>query len=81
MTKQIVCCDCGKFFQFTDKQQKEYEEKSFCEPRRCKNCKNLMKELRNSPYFGIEEVMRNNVSLRKRRQRVHYPPHIVGGFR
>ncbi|MGN1051069.1 MAG: zinc-ribbon domain containing protein [Acutalibacteraceae bacterium] len=36
---------------------------------------------REDPYYGIYEAMENYTPLKKRKQRVYYAPHIVGGFR
>lgn len=81
MTKQIICKDCGCKFPFSEKQQRAYMESGFVEPKRCPAYREEMKQKRQSPYFGWEEAMANRVVLPKRRTRVHYSPHIVGGFR
>lgn len=81
MTKQITCRDCGMVFEFTENQQKDYEQKGYRAPIRCKTCRKEMREKRQDPYWGIEEVMFNYVPTKRRRHRVHYCPHTVLGFR
>ncbi len=81
MTREIICKDCGCKFPFSENQQSAYTANGFCEPKRCPICREEMKRKRASPYYGLEEVMANWVALPRRRNRVHYKPHIVGGFR
>ncbi len=81
MTRQITCKDCGDKFPFSENQQRAYEASGFAEPKRCPMCREETKERRKSPYWGLEEVMKNRMDLPKRKTRVHYKPHIVGGFR
>lgn len=47
--KTLVCKDCGKEFIFTEGEQEFYREKGFTnEPVRCKDCRKLNKQKRNS---------------------------------
>ena len=39
-TIKIQCKDCGEVFDFTENEQKFYEEKGFVPPKRCKACRN-----------------------------------------
>lgn len=41
---KIKCQDCGEEFNFSEKDQKFYEEKGFKPPKRCKFCRNARKE-------------------------------------
>ena len=43
MDKKIKCQDCGEVFDFTEKEQKFYEEKGFFPPKRCKSCRDERK--------------------------------------
>jgi NAD-dependent SIR2 family protein deacetylase len=43
--KTIKCQDCGKEFVFTEKDQKFYAEHNFVEPKRCKTCRDLRKNM------------------------------------
>ena len=45
--KYIVCKDCGTKFLFTASSQKHFEEKGWCEPKRCKCCR----DYRNTRYL------------------------------
>lgn len=42
--KKIVCKDCGKEFDFTEAEQKFYQERGLSEPKRCKACRDLKKQ-------------------------------------
>lgn len=44
MNKRIKCQDCGEEFNFSENDQKFYEEKGFQPPKRCKFCRNARKE-------------------------------------
>ena len=66
MTTQITCKRCGGTFTRTERQT-EY----------CSGCRKEKAD----PYDGWQEAMVNRMPCKKPRQRVHYPPHIVGGFR
>lgn len=44
MDKKIKCQDCGEEFNFSERDQKFYEEKGFQPPKRCKTCRNIRKE-------------------------------------
>lgn len=41
---KINCIDCGKPFNFSERDQKYYEEKGFKPPKRCKFCRSAKKE-------------------------------------
>ena len=41
---KIKCQDCGEEFNFSEKDQKIYEEKGFKPPKRCKTCRNIRKD-------------------------------------
>ena len=43
MDKKIKCQDCGEEFNFSERDQKFYQEKDFNPPKRCKNCRNIRK--------------------------------------
>ena len=43
-TKTIVCQDCGKKFEFSEREQEFYKEKGFSEPKRCKDCREKRKQ-------------------------------------
>lgn len=42
----IKCKDCGEVFEFTDNEQKFYEEMGYDIPKRCKACRVKRKEQR-----------------------------------
>lgn len=44
MDKVIKCQDCGEDFNFTEKDQKFYQEKGFEPPKRCHFCRKARKE-------------------------------------
>ena len=44
MDKLIKCKDCGKTFEFTEREQEFYKEHNFIAPKRCKNCRKIRKE-------------------------------------
>lgn len=44
MDKKIKCQDCGEEFNFSEKDQRFYEEKGFKSPKRCKTCRNIKKD-------------------------------------
>ncbi len=46
MDKTIKCQDCGEEFNFSEKEQKFYEEKGFLEPKRCRFCRQAKKDKR-----------------------------------
>ena len=37
--KQILCRDCGRIFSFTAEKQKQFSERGWNPPKRCKKCK------------------------------------------
>ena len=45
MSNQVIKCkDCGKDFDFTEKDQEFYKEKGFLPPKRCRSCRKARKE-------------------------------------
>lgn len=42
--KTIVCCDCGREFEFTAGEQRFFQENNYNEPRRCRGCRRIKKE-------------------------------------
>ena len=36
----IICCECGKSFQFRGGEQRFYEKHHLCKPKRCPTCRN-----------------------------------------
>lgn len=44
--KKIKCQDCGEEFNFSESEQKFYEEKKFQPPKRCKICRQTRKDRR-----------------------------------
>lgn len=81
MKKQIICKRCGCLFALTEKQIKSYDRKGYEIPKHCSCCRKKNREEREDPYYGLHEAMINYTPCKKRRQRVHYSPYIVGGFR
>ncbi len=51
--KKLVCQDCEKEFDFTEREQEFYAEKGFQEPKRCPECRNARKQQKNqrSPRY------------------------------
>ena len=39
----IQCSDCGQLFEFTAQERKEYEQKGYSDPKRCKPCRKSRK--------------------------------------
>lgn len=55
MDIKIVCCDCGKEFVFSSREQKFYIKKGFSLPKRCKKCRenNFLKPgLKQTSYYN-----------------------------
>ncbi|MFA6325414.1 MAG: zinc-ribbon domain containing protein [Candidatus Paceibacterota bacterium] len=44
MGQTLTCVDCGEDFEFTDGEEKFYEEKGFASPKRCRKCRNKKKQ-------------------------------------
>ena len=44
MDRKIKCQDCGEEFNFSERDQKFYQEKGFEPPKRCKNCRAIRKD-------------------------------------
>lgn len=81
MSKKSTCRDCGYPFELTKSELLFYHRCFGNEPKRCKKCRQIQKEIRADTYYGIDEAFTNYVPTRPRRNRVHYAPHLVGGFR
>lgn len=81
MKKQILCKSCGCIFTLTKNQIRFYEEKGWQIPKNCVFCRKINRQERSDPYYGLEEAVANYIPLKRRRQRVHYKPYIVGGMR
>lgn len=81
MEQQVFCKLCGSAFTLTEKQLQYYADKGLNTPTHCNSCIELKKQEKEDPYYGLYEAMANYMPLKKRRQRVHYRPHIVLGFR
>ncbi|MGN0171752.1 MAG: zinc-ribbon domain containing protein [Acutalibacteraceae bacterium] len=81
MEKQVVCKSCGSPFTLTENQIAFYEGRGWPIPKHCKPCIENNRKERADRYYGLDEAMTNYTPCKKRRQRVHYKPHIVGGFR
>lgn len=55
--KDLVCKDCGVTFIFTVGEQEFYAEKGFeNEPQRCRECRNIRKQNRNSQEGRSREM-------------------------
>lgn len=55
--KDLVCKDCGVTFIFTVGEQEFYAEKGFeNEPQRCRECRNIRKQNRNSQEGRAREM-------------------------
>ena len=50
--KTLTCSDCGREFEFTEREQAFYAEKGFSEPRRCPSCRASRKAARQSEGGG-----------------------------
>ena len=81
MTKMIICKDCFVLFSFSQKQHEYFQKQGWDDPIRCPCCRDRQKKRRQDPYDGWETTMGNTLHVRKGHRRVHYPPHVVGGFR
>ena len=81
MTTKVICKTCGRTFELTEKQIDFYNMRGWSTPKHCITCRDEAREDRQSPYYGWQEVMANYMPCKQRRQRVHYKPHLVGGFR
>jgi len=46
--QELACTICGEGFQFTEEEQAFYESKGFQPPRKCKPCRDAVKQSRNS---------------------------------
>lgn len=81
MTKQIFCKNCGREFTLTEKQIDYYLNQDWKIPKHCPSCRKESRQEKSSQYYGLYEAIANYIPCKKRRQRVHYHPHIVGGYR
>lgn len=80
MFKEVICRNCGFKFILTEKDSRFYDEQGWETPKRCSCCREKARQEKASPYYGIEEAQVNYTPCKKRRQRVHYRPHLVEGF-
>ncbi len=78
---KLYCRDCHQVFEFSEGEQAFYTSKRWASPIRCPECRKANKAHRSDPYFGFESTMGCGYALKSRHTRVHYPPHVVGGFR
>jgi len=78
---KIKCKECRSFFEFTEGEQRFYAKNGLSQPKRCPVCREECKRRRADPYIGFEETMFRGGGGRGRHTRVHYAPHVVGGFR
>ena len=81
MSKQIICKNCGMPFTLTEKQVESYTKQGWSTPKNCSCCRKENRQERASQYYGLYEAIANYTPCKKRRQRVHYKPHLVGGVR
>lgn len=81
MKKHLTCIDCRQLFPFEAGEQDFFKRRGWSDPIRCPCCRKKHKEAMSDPYYGIESVMARSIGARHRHTRVHYPPHVVGGFR
>lgn len=77
----LFCRDCRKMFIFSDGEQEFYAVRKWPDPIRCPDCRKAHKERQKDPYFGWQSAMSPNFVRKQRHTRVHYAPHVVGGFR
>lgn len=54
--KVIICQDCGERFIFTVGEQQFFAEHQFTEPRRCRYCRQLLRQKRKALENGRREV-------------------------
>jgi ssDNA-binding Zn-finger/Zn-ribbon topoisomerase 1 len=52
--KKILCAECGKQFVFSTKEQKYFKKMSFCDPKRCPDCRRLRREQRKTDNTNKE---------------------------
>lgn len=45
--KKLVCQDCEKEFEFSEREQEFYTQKGFEEPKRCPECRKARKQQKN----------------------------------
>ena len=50
--KILTCVDCGKDFNFSEKEQVFYNQRGFQEPKRCKVCRRAKKQQRHGRRGG-----------------------------
>lgn len=77
----LLCRDCFLLFDFSERDQVFYKKNGWPKPIRCPHCQKLHKEKLKDPYYGWESTMSSGFSRKQRHTRVHYAPHVVGGFR
>ncbi|MCQ4023320.1 zinc-ribbon domain containing protein [Ruminococcus sp. zg-924] len=81
MSKQIICRSCGCKFTLTERQIEFYAENGWSTPCHCTTCRKEKRQERASQYYGLYDAIANYTPCKKRKQRVHYRPYLVGGFR
>ena len=81
MGKYIQCKDCGRIFAYVEDHQLDFLGNARKVPTRCAWCLERIKERRKDPYWGWESTMGSSASIKRRRRRVNYAVHVVGGFR
>jgi len=74
----LFCRDCHRMFTVTQQQLERWKGR---EPSRCIDCHREYKEKCKDPYFGWESTFFGGGCGKHRRSRVHYAPHVVGGYR
>ena len=52
MSRQITCMSCGNDFDFSDEDQQFFREKGFEDPKRCKPCRQAIKQSRGGGRGG-----------------------------
>ena len=77
----LFCRDCRKMFIFSEQEKSFFSARKWADPVRCPECRKIHKERQRDPYFGWQSSMRPTFTRKQRHTRVHYAPHVVGGFR
>ena len=80
-TRYLYCSECHRLFQFTGGEQAFYLKMGLSTPKRCPRCRKEKKARYADPYNGWENTMSAPSHTKPGHTRVHYPPHVVGGFR
>ena len=80
MPTYLQCKDCTRIFEFSERESSFFAIQKWASPVRCKACRDKKKQ-RSGIYDGLYQTMNNKQIIKRRRARVHYAPHVVGGFR